>query len=1161
MSLLQPITLTAFWDGAPPSDALRQAIATVVVKEEGRSYRIDHADVILYQYRYCHRENLAGAPLVANLQTDDALAVYLSGRAQSGESWDVFKKKCAPGIEVDHATHEAKAETKGLAPTPLSPSKIVKDIETSHAQAAARAREQREHDDAQKMIAATSETILTQRAALVESVRSAAAAPPADGIGGEAAFGQGAITNAGPEVLNSQRRQLVAEHRAFATFTDDVAEELRLQLKGNEIWFTEACNLYYNLWKKYTQIPNAQTLLPVDAVGVRFISRWPDQRAFPTQSSCTWGQHITLSLDLAAGQKELDEAPPFPPELASAIQNQLNMVIADEQVAFIHAEYVIARRRYRQVFPAIESLTAKDAAGVWALTNYDFTNNETWAEHCARQDRYIENLEQASNPFMPTWNSKTEDRPNPWASATGLTPENRQECAAFDKVFKSVMPMSASKSWMELVGVAPTDPATMEYLADVIVRSSPIIAKIMGIAGDDSTSEFRTSSALVTLAGLGLTILRHVARKIADEDGSDAIWQHFAQCSDAQLREEIIRACAMSCYPISLLRAPYVELQKVCTQHPESSPPLAPHWLPSSLVMHIYKHVRLRKNYKGKPTLWIAYDGQYSHVAFTPEGLDQRLTDPVNAKLKASIYSILKIHKPSGRQRSMLDAMIDSTFSRLHPSSFPELKNLRSIARLVVPKAVTISADPVHRTVAPWINPGISVSGLYHIRKNDGAINPTTVNGEKATMFDWPQATMTASEARTFQSILPKTVKPTLPSELLRKCIHNINGLGHMDGYDAIINGTLCGNVIRDELAGSPAGNAMISEYPLLAVMPMGSTKMTTTNQGKTCLARILGNVLVQGLPVTQAGRSASPPAQRAMVSPIEKFGTAIYDEFVLPVNDEHCLAQAGLQMLLTGGTITPGRANENSEGTSLKYPLIVTSKCAFWPPDIISRGFPSFLNTLTPDLYCSGPELNKIHSGALALEIKLSMMLWIEETGFVAKARKAEIVGGIHRFDGHISLALLVCADGKRDEIREYLAAASKQCAEQAAAAADSGLLDGMGIGPQFDPTWYFREAKEETLVMIQNMTREDPMNIGTFMRELIRDQNLRLFDSVVGAYPRTPERRAQGAFSEALQEGKMVRSDGWSAKQGSIKYPMKGARRSVIVTKALSSDVAARV
>ena len=845
----------------------------------------------------------------------------------------------------------------------------------------------------------------------------------------------------------------------------------------------------------------------------------------------------------------------FSPEIEDIFNNKLNC--PPGQIAIIHYDYV-SRRHWCADAPEVDSLTAADVLGVYSIHNYDTVNQETWDEFRTRVNRVDDKFNESTNPFLPNWNSKTDDRPSPWMNDCGIDIATQHQ-EAMTNVFKKSAPVSSDTGFFDLIGIAPTGDLHalvdvtegLEYVLDLIVDA-------MGESTDDNLSMFRWSRALCTLAGLGFAALRHFAKMLAPVESD---WAYWANCTDQELRTDIVEARRICCYPLSLLRADYCELQHVC-----SDADISPRWIKAILAVHLLKHVRYLRNFNGKSALLAAYRGEYAYITFHSEGVDQTLLDDINVSLKKGVCKHLRIRQVSARNRQSIDGLIDSVLGKIHPRDFPKPRDLKDVPHFVVPKGVKFTTGYERRSDHIWINPGITVQGFAEIDLNTGKVSPTTVTGSVASSINWPRDEMSAAESKTWWANLPKIVQPLRPSQIIRLLIRNVNDLGYSDGFWALLDAMILADLAREQLAGSAVGNSLINEFPLVTVYPMGHTKETTTNQGKTNFARVLVNVLAQGVPVTHAGKTPSAPSQRAAAAPIDEFGTALYDEFQLPSSFEHFLAQAGLQTLSTGGISSPGRAGENGRGASLKHPLFFTVKVSAFPPDIRNRTLPIFMDVIADGSRCSSEELAQIMSGIISNNVRLSALMWLKKNNFVERVCAAKLIQGKFRFDGHLTIAALLTSTKTADDINAYLVAAEEQCNAQHLASDESGLSENIGLNGRFDPVWYFKGCSECTLNRLAELTVNDQVMCLEVMRIVIEDAWTRRFIDVQRGLNHMSEKSMNDKFSEAILSGRMVRDDGWRldkrkktgamVRNGKNVTNTKGSRECVILTKASVSN-----
>jgi hypothetical protein len=717
-------------------------------------------------------------------------------------------------------------------------------------------------------------------------------------------------------------------------------------------------------------------------------------------------------------------------------------------------------------------------------------------------------------------------------SDTGELAAEYQE--AINRALRHASPIPDEQGHGDNIGNAPIyDESILVDVVKALSVVSPLVVDGMGESTDDNLVEWRWSRALVMLAGLGFTALRHFAKKLARTESE---WDFWATCSDEELRADVIKARETCGYPMALLRADYQNLQQIC-----SDGQLSPRWIKACLAVHLFKYVRLIENYRdGKPALWMAHKGSFSHVIFDPEGLTQSLGDLINRNIRTSICLHLGIRQERGRNRIELDEKIDAVLGRIHPCDFASVRDLKTSPYLIIPPAVKISQAHERKVEYRWLNTGIEINGVAGIDLESGDVEETTIDGPLTIALNWPRGAMSDADQKTWWANLPKKVIPLLPSQMIKHIVRNSDTLGHPNGYFPLLDATILIDLVREELAGTRVGNSIMTEFPLMMIYPMGHTKETTTNQGKTNLARIIGNVFANGLPVTPNSKSPSAPAQRVMASGMERFGTAIIDEFQLPESHDHFLAQAGLQSFATGSRGGPGRVGENSEGFRLQHPLLFTCKIAAFPPDVRNRTIPTFLNIVTDESRCSSEDLSLMTSGKLSYGIRLGALMWIHKNGFVDKVAGLPLKQGKSRYDGHQTVATYL-AGGDATDIDAYLVAAEEQCESQMLLADASGLADNIGLSTAFDPYFYFSECSDLTLKVVNDATNSDQVTCLVSMRSIIEDNGSRKFADVVRTHG-GKERSLLLQWSDAIKNGLMKRPDGWK-----LAWTKKGGEKAV--------------
>ncbi len=803
----------------------------------------------------------------------------------------------------------------------------------------------------------------------------------------------------------------------------------------------------------------------------------------------------------------------FSPDLEYAIVKRHG--IAREQLPELY-EQLKQWGQHIPRMPDLALLREEHARAVIEITDYTADLDSDWPSflHRIRQKEEVER--DAQNPYLPRWDGKTDDRPTMWAEeALGISDSAKTNLM---NIFReSSPPMDTHIATILQRPIIPE----LDVLASVlesIKRFLPFFVKPMG---DDIS--FRWSKALCTMAGLGIPAFRYLASELAkDEDD----WGYFAECSDDELVKELTNARWITGYPFALVRADFKRLHEAIAGETLTR---APHWWGTSLILHIIRHTRYYRSYNGRPHIFVAYRGRSAMLPMNDDGSNLPLNAMTNQASLKTLCDMLHVPKasPQAKKKSPLEIKAASIFNFITPTMLTRPLDLRTHTEMIYPARVSKSML-VESKEYKWIDPGITICDTATIDVKSGEVQADVhVNGPYALSMAWPHGEMDPEDLLNWQCNLPPLVVSMRPSQILRRVIKNINDLGEPEGFDAIIDGIMTANMMRLDLAGSLIGNVIRNEFPLVWSLPMTAGIDDTTNQGKTNTARILGGALLPSIRVVQASRTISAPAQRAVASPLEEGGTAIYDEFVMPGNHEHFLSQSGLQMLATGGTVTPGRAMENSTGIRLKLPLFLVAKICTATPDIRNRSFPIFLDTLNETNKSTKAELALIMSGQAALVMRLCMMRYIHENNLVEKARGLSLSESDNRFNAHMAICELF---GRREAIDRYMKKANKQFEQQYAAAGESGLADDIGIETGFNVGWYYQRCDRMVLEQIESLCKADPMSIETFTRYVVEDRNVRSFERVATQY-RMREDRLLRQVRQELKQHIPVRT-GWKLK-----------------------------
>jgi hypothetical protein len=692
------------------------------------------------------------------------------------------------------------------------------------------------------------------------------------------------------------------------------------------------------------------------------------------------------------------------------------------------------------------------------------------------------------------------------------------------------------------------------------------MAKVKGffvwaMGSPEQHPEWSYSSSVALLGAFGATAFQYFASFMQE----DPIWQHWSSCPTAEIPAVLTEAHMSSGYPLGLYLVDYRQLLSGIMNEDITAiggtKRWCPRWFLACTALHIIKHTRLWLDADGQAWLFAAYKNNSAVIRIPPDGLHLPLQSITNLRVAQELSRVL-CTPYSTKGKVWYEMATADVFRTMAPRFFPQARDVATKARLILSPAVEIQSSQLPLQDVPWVYPGVAVHNVAEIQP-DGKITKVTVTGPDVLAYRWPVTTGTEEQLIRWGSTLPKHVTPERPSEFLFRTFRNINVLGDakcQHGLMALLDATLLLNLYRSQLAGSPVGDLLRVEFPLMFFLPFVGTLEGSTNQGKTTLALAWNRTLEPRIDSPSAMyRGGSAPAIRSVAAPLFKFGTAVYDEFLLPHSPDHFLSQGGVQSLATGGTVTPGRAMENCEGVRLKYPLCFAAKVAPDVPDLLNRMIPTFLDPITPANTATEEELAWIVSGGFSLESRLKAVLYAEKTEFLTRIKGGmlrdgstippmKIATGGFRFNATFAVALTFAA---RDSVMGYLDRAKAHCKNQMTEADYTGLADDIGVHNRFDPNFYWENADEQGLDAMKNR----PLSFMSAMRDLITDWGKRPSVDAHLNHVKTSERSAIAKLQSVLRQGPLTRP-GWRMEVVDARDDKGRIRSKVLVTKIKPED-----
>lgn len=837
----------------------------------------------------------------------------------------------------------------------------------------------------------------------------------------------------------------------------------------------------------------------------------------------------------------------FSPDVVSAVQAADNLA---EMLVPRYLTLYVEKQPFIEGAPTPATAGVLDAVGIARIGTYSAEVDKNWAGFMQRLTAVERTEARAFNPYIPRWDGKTEDRLFPWADHTGAVNGNCR--MLLDKAFEDASPAS----WRAGVGAAPTSDEAL--LDEVIEALGSVYSQFLVPMGDgEKNPDWAWGPALCTAAGLGLSGARKLMRYARDSD----MLQHWSVCPDDELIAAITECQMTSGYPLGLLRAEWRKIRAALTFDEWLTDHGAPRyvgWLRAVILLHWFKHTRL-VHQDGNVILVAAYRGSYIRRVLDADGLDTGWFDKQNVAAMADICSKLDLPISTAKSATFVDMTVRSVLADIRPSMTIRCRAVHTCPEYLPGPSVSVVSVPADRYSFSWVDTGIGVCNVATLDMDTGRVDVNTpVTGPNSIALAWEQKLVTPEDLTNWRAAIPKFVEPVRPSEFISKYIRNRNHLGHKEAADAIIDAIIVADMFRSSLAGTPIGMSLPNEFPPVFVLPMGATAEETTNQGKSMFGRIVGKVFVPGLDMITFSDLTSAPAQRAVADPIYRYGTALYDEFLLPTDGAHFLNKQGIQSLATGGRAGPGQAGENGPPPRLSHSMIFVTKLAAFPEDIYNRMAPIFMDKLTDETRAQADELDMITSGRASIELRLSCLMWVHRVKLLDYLRAQTLTSGeTWRFNGHLSVAN---AFATNEQLSGYFKAASAQCKAQLELADETGLSADLNIRQTFDPGYYLDNVDVFELAALaevsKGLAKNNPLPTLEFLSKVVCNGSKRKLDAELKRF-RIQEKAANQKMIHYIRSRPTRRYQGYqivavSASESEVRDDSGRNRPYIHVTKA---------
>lgn len=579
-------------------------------------------------------------------------------------------------------------------------------------------------------------------------------------------------------------------------------------------------------------------------------------------------------------------------------------------------------------------------------------------------------------------------------------------------------------------------PRLAQTLVELIcTRLSALLPQPIGKSG--CTFEFRHARTITLLAGYGLKTLGVAAQALASADPS---WQALTPGSSANADRIIAKAQRHCGYPASWMRLPWRVVGPLLNAYENYSDAAV-----VRVAAHVLAHVRVDLIDRQKPRLHVAYEGRFAQLNLDPENLHLPLAQQGMGAIKAITTTLGLATKVKDKKNNSTAKVLDA----IHLHHLMSLENASVSGDYLVGPSVQFDQAPTAADAV--LDAGIAVKGVAIIDAATGKITPNgRVTGSDALQYNWQPMAAYAARITKFHAALPDIVRSERPSAVILAAIHNVNDLGHRVGLAALLDAILVIDFLRNDQAMSgPVAGIIGNEFPPIVILSNDATLEGSTNQGKTALGRAIGGVMVPGITEVVFNRHSGAPAARSMAEAIEKHGTTIFDEFVLPSASDHPFGKESLQSLATGGSIATGKATQNAAPMGLDHPLLLITKIAAFPPDLFNRMYAVFLDKITDSTTCTPTELAHIMNGRVATQARLSMIRWIRQTGIAELISHLEL-SSTWRFNGTAAVAEFIAGE-KHDDVGAYLAAATDRALALRQKADVSGLAGDLHLDSGF--------------------------------------------------------------------------------------------------------------
>jgi hypothetical protein len=761
--------------------------------------------------------------------------------------------------------------------------------------------------------------------------------------------------------------------------------------------------------------------------------------------------------------------------------------------------------------PAPEATSVSDAAALMMASAFDLQTHRNWSGILSVVRENVKREGERLDPFLPIWYAKTDTRKTSWLESFNGSEDTEGIQGRLNAVLTRCAPLR-NRPTLDRLDVPPiNDPLVMDDIAYCIRKAAKLF--IFDYGESDEDIEFRWGESLCLLAGLSLSWVRAVAAGIKDESAWDA-WKY---AEDSELTKSIERAREITGFPLGLLRTEWNQLWPVI--EPLSFGGKAPRWATACMALQLFKHARLWRG-STYSSIFVCFRGARAEFRLESDQLGMPLSALGNRRLAIDLLQVLGL-PAQGDGQAWYEKAIGHVLKMICPDMLIEGRPTDDLYNVLIPPSVTFEQPKERNSIYRWIDSGIVIPNVAILDEKTGRVDKDAViEGSRSLYYQWSVQALSQSALDAWRAKVPDYVTARSGASMILEKVLNVCLFDHKDGIIALLDCILTASIFRNEMVRSRLGQSATKEFPFIFALANSADADETTNQGKTSFCSLIMGVMEASTigvkeVVQSFNANTSAPAQRAMATPLFRFGTAIFDEFVRPASNDHFLSDSGLFSYAMGNGPSPGQVRENGATLALKYPLMFTAKVLDARADMYNRVVPFFLDVIKDEaLITSSLALQEYSAGSLAMEIRLSHIMWVRKNRFLDKLRALPDVKTIPwRFPAHAALLHVM---GNVDKALDYMAFADARMKQLASESHATGLSDEMGNPNRFEADWFVKEASRATMEGL--VMGGGDIDLGAFVRLIIEDGGRRQFSQVC-AQGKIGERKVDMLFRKWIK------------------------------------------